>query len=121
MAKKTLQKMQREQDRLRDRILQQIRRIPSGSVATYGQIAALVDRPRNARQVGSVLRSLDDDADVPWHRVVNACGQISERRSRIGAGGSVELLQQALLEAEGVRFDEERRRIDLKQYRWQPT
>lgn len=98
---------------LQARILNQVRRIPRGRVATYGQIAALAGHPRNARQVGAVLRALPPDSDVPWHRVINAAGQISQR-----GGGTGEQIQQALLESEGVWFDEQRNRIDLSVFQW---
>jgi methylated-DNA-protein-cysteine methyltransferase-like protein len=89
-----------------------VRRIPAGRVATYGQIAHLVGAPRSARQVGQALAALDDDSDVPWHRVVNAQGRISPRRD----AGSDEF-QRLLLEDEGVVFDATGR-IDLARYAW---
>ena len=55
--------------------------------------------PGQARQVGYALAALPDDSDVPWHRVINAKGEISPRSS--GEGHD----QRALLEAEGVAFD----------------
>lgn len=77
-----------------------VRRIPSGRVATYGQVAALAGTPRGARAVGWALRALDERAaaSVPWHRVVNAAGAISPR-----PGLSPEIQRQRL-RAEGVRF-----------------
>jgi methylated-DNA-protein-cysteine methyltransferase related protein len=54
-----------------------IRRIPKGWVATYGQIAAMAGLPRRARLVGRVLQRLDPATDIPWHRIVNAKGEIS--------------------------------------------
>lgn len=89
-----------------------VRRIPAGCVTTYGDIARLLGRPRAARQVGYALAALDDDSDVPWHRVVNAQGRISPR----GSGGSDEL-QRLLLEDEGVHFDDDDR-IDLVRFGW---
>jgi methylated-DNA-protein-cysteine methyltransferase-like protein len=92
-----------------------VRLIPEGRVATYGQIAALANRPRNARQVGHVLARLTDD-DVPWHRVVNVRGSISERG--FDPLESVER-QRFLLQEEGVVFDR-RGRIDLDRFGWKP-
>ena len=92
-----------------------VRLIPEGRVATYGQIAALANRPRNARQVGYVLARLNDD-DVPWHRVVNVRGSISERG--LDPLESVEH-QRFLLQEEGVVFDG-RGRIDLDRFGWRP-
>ena len=89
-----------------------VRTVPRGRVATYGQIAELAGLEGHARQVGYALHNLPEANDVPWHRVVNARGEISPRT----AGDSHEL-QRMLLEAEGVEFDL-RGRVDLKTYRW---
>lgn len=97
----------------RSRALAWIQAIPPGSVATYGQIAALAGHPRAPRQVGMMLRGLSAQSDVPWQRVVNRNGGLSTWR--IGAGE----LQQALLEAEGICFDAEGY-CDLARYQWQP-
>jgi len=97
------------------RIHEVVRRIPRGRVASYGQVALLAGLPGRARQVGYAMAALDDDADVPWHRVVNARGEISPR-----AGGTTfERIQRMLLEEEGVLFDD-RGRIDLDRFRWEP-
>jgi methylated-DNA-protein-cysteine methyltransferase-like protein len=87
-----------------------VRSIPQGRVRTYGQVALMVGRPGTARQVGWALHMLPEGTDVPWHRVVNARGEISLR----GYFGEAER-QRARLEAEGVRFDESGR-IDLDRY-----
>ena len=89
-----------------------VRRIPKGRVATYGQIAELAGLEGHARQVGYALHNLPEASHVPWHRVINARGEISPR----SAGDSHEL-QRMLLEGEGVEIDP-RGRIDLKQFRW---
>ena len=90
-----------------------IERIPLGRVATYGQIAGLAGKPGRARQVGYALAHAPADADLPWHRVINARGQVSPRR-RTG----FHHMQRAMLEAEGVRFDGDR--IDMKNHLWRP-
>ena len=92
-----------------------VRLIPEGRVATYGQIAALANRPRNARQVGYALARLNDER-VPWHRVVNVRGTISERG--VDPLESVER-QRFLLQEEGVVFDR-RGRVDLDRFGWRP-
>lgn len=89
-----------------------VRKVPRGRVATYGQIAELAGLEGHARQVGYALHNLPASSSVPWHRVVNARGEISPR----SAGDSHEL-QRMLLEAEGVEFDL-RGCIDLKRFRW---
>ena len=91
-----------------------VRRIPVGQVATYGQVAALAGMPGAARQVGWALSALDAEDDVPWHRVINAQGQISPR----GAREAVDL-QRALLESEGIELSH-RGRVDLGLYAWEP-
>jgi methylated-DNA-protein-cysteine methyltransferase related protein len=99
----------------RDRIYSVVSRIPRGRVATYGQVARLASLPGQARLVGYALSALDDRSRVPWHRVVNARGQISARRE--GAPESV--LQRLRLERERIRFDA-RGCIRLDLYRWRP-
>lgn len=94
------------------RIYAAIRKIPRGRVATYGQIAALAGLKGHARQVGYALHALPRGSAVPWHRVINAKGEIS-RRSQFGD----EVRQRLLLEAEEVEFDW-RGRVRLKKYRW---
>ena len=90
------------------------RRVPRGRVATYGQIAAMAGMPRHARHVGTALRELPDDSDVPWHRILGAGGRISRRRR-----SDSHEIQRALLESEGVSFDE-RGRVNLEECRWEP-
>lgn len=94
-----------------DSIWAMVRKVPRGRVATYGQIAELCGLEGHARQVGYALHNLPEKSDVPWHRVVNARGEISPR----SAGDSHEL-QRLLLEGEGVVFAGER--VDLKKHRW---
>jgi methylated-DNA-protein-cysteine methyltransferase-like protein len=92
-----------------------VRRIPRGRVATYGQVARLAGMPRQARQVGYALNRLPEDSGVPWHRVINARGEISARA--IPDDGR---LQRILLSAEGVRFNPAGR-IALDRYLWNPA
>jgi methylated-DNA-protein-cysteine methyltransferase-like protein len=94
------------------RIYDVVRRIPRGHVATYGQVATLAGLAGHARQVGYALHALPDETGIPWHRVVNASGRISVR-----AVPGAELVQQQLLEREGVRLDA-RGRVPLARVRW---
>ena len=93
-------------------IWKMVSKIPRGRVATYGQIAELAGLEGHARQVGYALHNLPEGSRIPWHRVINAQGEVSPRT----AGDSHEL-QRLLLEAEGVEFDT-RGRVDLKRFRW---
>jgi methylated-DNA-protein-cysteine methyltransferase-like protein len=94
------------------RIIAVVRRVPYGRVATYGMVAELAGFPRQPRLAGYALRHADDS--VPWHRIVNARGEISPR-----AQSDSVRLQRKLLEMEGIAFNEAGR-IDLKRYRWRP-
>ena len=95
-----------------ERIYAIVRRIPRGRLATYGQIAAIEGRS-TPRMVGYALASLDASrADVPWQRVINSRGTISERSQ---GGGMAR--QRRLLQAEGVVFDR-RGRVDFGVYAW---
>ena len=90
------------------------RRIPYGKVATYGQIALLCGKPKNARQTGYALNR-KMGKEVPCHRVVNARGFLS------GAGSfEVPGQQRMLLEAEGVTVRGDGT-VDLKKYGWHNT
>ncbi|NJK54320.1 MAG: MGMT family protein [Leptolyngbyaceae cyanobacterium SU_3_3] len=83
-----------------DRIYEVVRQIPVGQVATYGQVAELANLSGRARVVGYALFRVDLRSDIPWHRVINAKGEISESPFRQGG----DYLQRSLLEAEGVKF-----------------
>jgi methylated-DNA-protein-cysteine methyltransferase-like protein len=81
-------------------VLHVIKQIPYGQTASYGQIAALAGAPRNARQVGHMLKEgLARGGVVPWYRVINSAGRIS---LPLHGGGDT---QRERLEAEGVRFN----------------
>ncbi|MCH7309445.1 MGMT family protein [Acinetobacter sp. NIPH 1852] len=97
---------------LHRQILEVIALIPNGKVASYGQIAKLAGLPKHARLVGYVLKHLDKDSKIPWHRVINAQGKISVLR--INDKG--ENIQQSLLEQEGVYFLNGK--VNLKVYGW---
>ncbi len=87
--------------------------IPRGRVATYGQVAQMAGLPGHARQVGFALKVMPDDGLVPWHRVVNAKGEVSPR-----AVPCAEKDQRQLLEAEGVAFNAHGK-LALSRYRWE--
>jgi methylated-DNA-protein-cysteine methyltransferase-like protein len=91
------------------RVYALVRRIPRGRVATYGAIASALGAPRGARTVGWALSACPDG--VPWHRVVNAQGEISRRPT----GGYA--LQRTLLRRDGVRFSRAGR-IDFAKFGW---
>lgn len=93
-----------------------VRHIPSGKVATYGQIAELAGLIGQARLVGYALYRVDmQHSDIPWQRVINAKGEVSHSPFRRGT----DYVQRSLLEAEGIDFDADGK-IDLKIYLWRP-
>jgi methylated-DNA-protein-cysteine methyltransferase-like protein len=98
-----------------DRIYATVKQIPPGKVATYGQIADLSGLYGKPRLVGYALFRVDLSDDVPWHRVINAQGEISYSSHRRGG----DYLQKILLEKEGIEF-KSNSKIDLNRYRWQP-
>ena len=78
----------------RQRVLRAVRRIPSGRVSTYGDIAALAGSPRAWRAVGTIMRDCRDPA-TPCHRVIASGGGLG------GYGGNLQLKRE-LLRAEGL-------------------
>lgn len=87
--------------------------IPAGRVITYGQLAALCGYPGRARRVGSLLAQAPPEWDLPWHRVVNARGQI-----RVPCPQAAQEQAQRL-RAEGILFEGDR--VDLKRWAWRPS
>lgn len=94
-----------------ERIWQVVALIPQGKVATYGDVAAQAGLPGAARRVGRALKRLPKGSRIPWHRVVNAQGQIS-----LPAGSASQYTQRERLEAEGISF-RGGKSLDLAQYR----
>ncbi|MBF0278757.1 MAG: MGMT family protein [SAR324 cluster bacterium] len=88
-----------------------VRQIPHGKVASYGQIAGMLEGC-TARMVGYAMAATPEGSDIPWQRVINSQGKISPRSS--GDGG---ILQYELLKVEGIRFDQ-RKQIDWNKYAW---
>lgn len=88
-------------------VLSVVDEIPRGCVATYGQIARLISRPKNARLVGKILSRAEYYGSFPCHRVVNAAGRTAPGWTR----------QRVLLENEGVSF-KENGCVDMKKHQW---
>ena len=96
--------------RVFERIYEIVKTIPKGRVATYGMVAMLAGNPRWARVVGYALHVNPEPGVIPCHRVVNRDGRPAPA---FAFGG--ENVQRALLEAEGIVFDENGC-VDLKKY-----
>ena len=95
-----------------ERIYALVAQIPAGRVATYGQLARIEGRC-TARMVGYAMAAVPEGRTLPWHRVVNGQGRVSERS---GGGGTSR--QEALLRADGLFFDA-RGRLDLSRVVWE--
>ena len=88
-------------------ILSVVAEIPEGKVATYGQIARLIGRDKNARLIGKVLGMAEKYGEYPCHRVVNHAGRLVPGWPDQGV----------LLQQDGVELKDSRH-VDLKQYQW---
>ena len=89
-------------------ILSVVGEIPEGKVATYGQIAQLIGREKNARLVGKVLSMAEFYGDYPYHRVVNHAGRTAPHFED----------QKRLLLAEGVTF-RPNGCVDMEKHQWE--
>ena len=103
-------RQEEEMEEFSIKVFEIIRMIPRGMVCSYGRIAGMAGSPRGARQVARLLHSSSRKQNLPWHRVVNASGEISLP----GEGGVV---QRKLLESEGVSFSRSGR-INLRTCLW---
>ncbi|MBE0688032.1 MAG: MGMT family protein [Anaerolineaceae bacterium] len=95
----------------RDMVFDIVKEIPSGKVASYGQVSRLIPGC-TARMVGYALASLPTDSGVPWQRVINSKGKISPHGAGFGSA-----MQRALLEQEGIIFKADNS-IDMDIYGW---
>lgn len=91
-------------------ILSVVEEIPEGKVASYGQIAELIGKDKNARLVGRVLGMAECYGDYPCHRVVNHAGRPAPHFTE----------QKSLLQTEGVIF-KENGCVDMKKCQWDPV
>lgn len=95
-------------EELKFEILAVVDEIPKGKVSTYGQIARLIGRDKNARLVGKVLSQASQYGSFPCHRVVNHVGRLAPNFPE----------QKTLLLAEGIPFKDENH-VDIKACRWE--
>lgn len=100
-------------ERFTEEVIEIIQHIPPGKVMTYGQIGQLAGSPRGARQVVRILHSSSKKYNLPWHRVINAKGEIGLKQE----GPASE--QVLLLKSEGIKMTDQGK-IDLDVYRHHP-
>lgn len=105
-------KRESEKSIIAQMILTVVLAIPFGRVASYGQVAKMAGLPRHARLVGRLLSQLDQHTTVPWHRVINAQGQISLCKETEQG----ENIQQKKLLEEGVVVLNGR--VNMKKFTW---
>lgn len=100
------------------KVYEEVKKVPTGKVASYGQIAALCGNPRSARAVGWALRVVPH-SDIPWQRVVSSSGHLTIVNPEAPAER-----QKQLLESEdiAVSWDEKRQLfwVDINKYVWLP-
>lgn len=89
-------------------VLSVVAEIPSGKVASYGQIARLIGRERNARLIGKILSQAELYGDYPCHRVVNHAGQLAPHFRE----------QAFLLAQEGVELLDNGC-VDMRRFQWE--
>ena len=95
------------------RIWQTVVLIPTGKVASYGQIADLAGLPGRARLVGKALSQVPDNIKIPWYRVLRSNGQLAFPNGSEQAKLQIGLLQEDNI----VVFNN---RVKLKDFQWQP-
>lgn len=94
------------------RVYEVVAEIPRGRVASYGQIARLLEQPHNARVVGWAMRQAPAELDLPCHRVVRKTGEVPPGFVK-GKGNHVDMLKK-----EGITFDHTGK-IDMKVHGWE--
>lgn len=94
-------------------VLEIVKKVPYGTVVSYGQVALYAGVPRAARQVGWILNQSEGNTEIPWWRVINNAGRITIK----GAKYNDAELQRKLLKSEGVEVDDDFN-LDIEKYRF---
>jgi len=90
-----------------ERVWQIVHQIPKGQVATYSPVASLAGIPRHSRLIARILSGLPSNTRLPWHRVINSQGRITNPAKK---------RQQSRLEKEGIILINGR--VILRIYGW---
>lgn len=96
----------------KDQVIKIVRKIPYGSVTTYGTVATMAGLPRGGRLVGGILHFNTEEHNLPWQRIINRNGFISTKCLE-----HPKPLQKALLEREGIEVSEDFM-VNLEKYGW---
>ena len=95
-----------------DAVVLVTKQIPKGKVLGYGHVAALIGKPRNARQVGRVLKNAPLE-NLPWWRVLRSDGSIAMQGDPNRGPLQIYHLKQEHVSFQG-------RRVNMKKCRWRP-
>ena len=98
---------------LKQHIWQVLSQVPAGKVVSYGQLAKLANCPNHSRYIGTVLKQLPKDTQLPRHRVINSKGRIAFPQNC-----EAYKAQKCRLEAEGVSVEDGK--ICMKEFQWRP-
>ena len=105
----------RDEPSFRDRAYALVLRIPRGRLMTYGLVARVLGEGYDARAIGNIMYATpQDERAIPWHRVVNSQGGLSTAGLTTPPD-----LQQRLLEAEGLAFND-KGKCKIETYLWTP-
>ena len=105
----------KEENNFFSRVYAVVRKIPSGKVASYGQIARLCGNSRSSRAVGYALHVNPLPGVIPCHRVVNREGRLAPAFAFGGPEVQKELLEQegvAVFRADNAYY------VEIEKYRW---
>ncbi len=102
------------------KVIDAVKMVPYGHVASYGQIALMVGVPRGARMVGQILNSMEENIfesreSFPWWRIVNNAGRVSIKGTKYHSAQ----MQKTKLESEGI-FVKDDLTFDIEKYRYRP-
>jgi methylated-DNA-protein-cysteine methyltransferase related protein len=115
IVKNIIKNRPRDEPSFRERAYELVLRIPRGRVMTYGLVARVLGAGYDARAVGNIMYATpQDERQIPWHRVINSQGACSTAGLTTPPD-----LQQRLLEAEGVVFND-KGRCKIEAYLWTP-
>lgn len=91
-----------------------VRLVPHGRVTTYGAIAQYLGAARSSRMVGWAMNASHSQPNIPAHRVVNRQGMLTGKMMF-----AYPMQMQELLEAEGVRVENDRV-VEFERVFWEP-
>jgi methylated-DNA-protein-cysteine methyltransferase-like protein len=95
------------------KVIEVIRRIPRGKVASYQQVAGLAGRIHASRAVVWILSSMSKKHKLPWHRVISKRGKVAFKPESQNFK-----MQTLLLKREGVKVDPKNGAVDMSRFQY---